>query len=47
MVGFTKAAVMGALLLAVVSLATSSAKADPVTFSTSGVFTWWLCRERH
>jgi len=43
MVGFTKAAVMGALLLAVVSLATSSAKADPVTFSTSGVFTCGGC----
>ena len=43
MVGFTKAAVMGALLLAVVSLATSNAKADPVTFSTSGVFTCAGC----
>jgi hypothetical protein len=43
MVGFTKAAVMGALLLAVVTLATSSAKADPVTFSTSGVFTCAGC----
>lgn len=43
MVGFTKAAVMSALLLAVVSLATSNAKADPVTFSTSGVFTCAGC----
>src|ERR1043165_2984125 len=43
MVGFTKAAVMGALLLAVVSLATSSAKADPVAFSTSGTFTCGGC----
>lgn len=43
MVGFTKAAVMGALLLAVVTLATSNAKADPVTFSTSGVFTCAGC----
>ena len=43
MVGFTKAAVMGALLLAVVTLATSNAKADPVTFSTSGVFTCGGC----
>ena len=43
MVGFTKAALMGALLLAVVTLATSNAKADPVTFSTSGVFTCAGC----
>lgn len=43
MVGFTKAAVMGALLFAVVTLATSNAKADPVTFSTSGVFTCAGC----
>ncbi len=43
MAGFTKTAVMGALLLAVVTLATSNAKADPVTFSTSGVFTCAGC----
>lgn len=43
MAGFTKAAVMGALLFAVVTLATSNANADPVTFSTSGVFTCAGC----
>lgn len=34
---------MSALLLATVALATSNAKADPVTFSTSGVFTCAGC----
>src|SRR5678809_1087835 len=43
MAGFRKTAVMGAVLLAVVTLATSNAKADPVTFSTSGVFTCAGC----
>jgi hypothetical protein len=43
MAGFTKAAVMGALLFAVVTLATSNANADPVTFSTSGIFTCAGC----
>lgn len=43
MVGFYKSGCDGALLLAVVTLATSNAKADPVTFSTSGVFTCAGC----
>lgn len=34
---------MGALLMAVVAFGTSQAKADPVTFSTSGVFTCAGC----
>src|ERR1051326_5436636 len=38
-----KTTLMSALLLATVALATSSAKADPVTFSTSGVFTCAGC----
>lgn len=38
-----KASVMGALLMAVVAFGTSQAKADPVTFSTSGVFTCAGC----
>ena len=38
-----KGALMSALLLATVALATSNAKADPVTFSTSGVFTCAGC----
>ena len=38
-----KATLMGALLLAMMSLATSEAKADPVTFSTSGIFTCAGC----
>src|SRR5512134_27125 len=38
-----KATAMGALLLAVVALGTASAKADPVTFSTSGTFTCAGC----
>ena len=40
---FAKAAVMGALLLAVVTLGSSIANADPVTFSTSGIFTCAGC----
>ena len=43
MLGLTKTAVMSALLLTVVTLATANAKADPVTFSTSGVFTCGGC----
>ena len=38
-----KATLMGALLLAMVTIATSEAKADPVTFSTSGTFTCGGC----
>src|SRR5215216_4935920 len=38
-----KATLMSALLLAIVSLGTSEAKADPVTFSTSGTFTCGGC----
>ena len=38
-----KTTLMSALLVATVALATSSAKADPVTFSTSGVFTCGGC----
>lgn len=38
-----KATLMSALLLAMVTLATSEAKADPVTFSTSGTFTCAGC----
>ena len=43
MTGVFKTALMGALLLAIVSLGTSEAKADPVTFSTSGTFTCGGC----
>jgi PEP-CTERM motif len=43
MTAFFKTALMGALLLAIVSLGTSEAKADPVTFSTSGTFTCGGC----
>src|SRR5215468_7341987 len=43
MAGVFKATLMSALLLAMVTLATSEAKADPVTFSTSGVFTCGGC----
>src|SRR5215510_9765900 len=43
MAGFFKATLMSALLLAMVTLATSEAKADPVTFSTSGTFTCAGC----
>jgi len=38
-----KATLMSALLLAMVTLSTSEAKADPVTFSTSGIFTCAGC----
>jgi len=38
-----KGTLMSALLLAVVALATSEVKADPVTFSTSGTFTCVGC----
>ena len=38
-----KASIMGALLVAVMGFGTSLAKADPVTFSTSGIFTCGGC----
>jgi len=38
-----KATLMSALLLAMLALGTSEAKADPVTFSTSGTFTCGGC----
>jgi hypothetical protein len=38
-----KASIMGALLLAVMAFGTSQAKADPVTFTTSGIFTCGGC----
>ena len=43
MTGVFKATIMSALLLAVVSLGMAEAKADPVTFSTSGIFTCAGC----
>ena len=43
MAGVFKASLMSALLLAMLTLSTSEAKADPVTFSTSGVFTCAGC----
>src|SRR5215813_14981292 len=43
MAGVFKATLMSALLLAMVTLAMSEAKADPVTFSTSGTFTCGGC----
>lgn len=43
MAGMLKASLMAALLLALVSLGSSEAKADPVTFSTSGTFTCAGC----
>lgn len=43
MAGVFKATLMSALLLAMLTLATTEAKADPVTFSTSGVFTCAGC----
>jgi PEP-CTERM motif-containing protein len=43
MAGVFKATLMAALLLVVVSLGMSEAKADPVTFSTSGTFTCAGC----
>lgn len=43
MANVLKATLMSALLLAIVTLGTSEAKADPVTFSTSGIFTCVGC----
>lgn len=43
MAGILKATLMSALLLAMVALGTSEAKADPVTFTTSGTFTCVGC----
>jgi len=43
MAGIFKTALMSALLLTTVALATSNAKADPVTFTTSGIFTCAGC----
>jgi hypothetical protein len=43
MASIFKASIMGALLLAVMGFGTSLAKADPVTFTTSGVFTCGGC----
>src|SRR5205085_11012834 len=43
MATFLKASIMGALLVTMVAFATSEAKADPVTFTTSGVFTCGGC----
>ncbi|HYV09979.1 MAG TPA: PEP-CTERM sorting domain-containing protein [Pyrinomonadaceae bacterium] len=43
MTGVFKATIMSALLLAVVSLGMTEAKADPVTFTTSGTFTCGGC----
>jgi len=43
MAGIFKATLMSALLLAMVALGTSEAKADPVTFTTSGTFTCAGC----
>src|SRR5829696_8577057 len=43
MAGIFKATLMSALLLAMVALGMSEAKADPITFSTSGVFTCGGC----
>ena len=40
---FFKATLMSALLLAMVAVGTSEAKADPVTFTTSGTFTCAGC----
>src|SRR5919112_4850884 len=43
MASILKITIMGALLLAVVAFGTSQAQADPVTFTTSGVFTCGGC----
>lgn len=43
MAGIFKTTLMSALLLATLAVATSEAKADPVTFSTSGTFTCVGC----
>lgn len=43
MTGMLKTTLIGLLLLVIVGLGTSTAKADPVTFSTSGTFTCAGC----
>lgn len=43
MANLLKASIMGALLVAMVAFGTSEAKADPVTFTTSGTFTCGGC----
>ena len=43
MASILKTTIMGALLLAVVAFGTSRAQADPVTFTTSGIFTCGGC----
>jgi hypothetical protein len=43
MASILKTTIMGALLVAVVAFGTSQAQADPVTFTTSGVFTCGGC----
>ena len=43
MKGVIKTSIMSAMLLAIVSLGMAEAKADPVTFSTSGTFTCGGC----
>ena len=43
MASILKTTIMGALLLAVVAFGTSQAQADPVTFTTSGIFTCGGC----
>lgn len=43
MASLLKASIMGALLVAMVAFGTAEAKADPVTFSTSGTFTCAGC----
>jgi hypothetical protein len=43
MASILKITIMGALLFAVVAFGTSQAQADPVTFTTSGVFTCGGC----
>jgi len=45
MAGIFKTTLMSALLLAMVALATSEAKADPVTFTTAGTFTCVGCAD--
>src|SRR5689334_25184630 len=46
MSGILKATVMGAFLFTIVALGTSAAKADPVNFTTSGIFTCGGCSGR-
>lgn len=43
MANILKASIMAAMLVAIVAFGTAEAKADPVTFSTSGVFTCGGC----